>query len=286
MELMLLLVSVPGLSGAAQLRPDTLQAWDDYVRSADLRMQARLNGQQPFLWTDETSDRRARLQRGEVLIEPVSGRGAQSVAGGLIHDWIGAAFIPNATVEQLLAVVHDYGRYKEFYKPVVADSKVLVCTETDQQFSMVWEKRVLFIDAAVQGQYEAHDFAAGGRRGYNIANTTKMQEIEDYGRDSEHLLPPGQGIGFMWRLHSIARYEERDGGVYFELEALALTRDIPSGLRWMVNPVVNRLSISSLATSLRETRDAVSSLDQRPERLASCAIGNRGSGRRRPAGEE
>src|SRR5262249_24972418 len=103
------------------------------------------------------------------------------------------------------------------------------------------------------------DVRLDARRGYNIANATQMQEIENYGRAGERLLPPGTGNGFIWRLHSIARYEERDGGVYLELEAIALTRDIPAGFRWLVNPVVNHLSINSLTTSLRQTRDAVNS---------------------------
>jgi len=37
---------------------------------------------------------------------------------------------------------------------------------------------------------------------------------------------------------SMARLEERDGGVYLKLEALALTRNIPASVAWMVNPVV------------------------------------------------
>jgi hypothetical protein len=283
---MLLAAGVPGLLSAIELQPDTLKAWDDYIRNADLRMQSRLDGQQPFLWMDEAPDRRARLLRGEVLIEPVIGRGTQNVPNGLIHNWIGAAFIPNATIAGLFAVVHDYARYKEIYKPVVADSKVLACTEADQKFSMVWQKRVIFVNAAIEGQYEAHDVVVSGRRGYNIANTTRMQEIEEYGQNGEHLLAPGQGNGFMWRLHSIARYEERDGGVYFELEGIALTRDIPPALRWMVNPVVNRLSISSLETTLRETRDAVNALERRPERLASCPVEAPGSATRKLAGAD
>ncbi len=38
---------------ALDLQASTLKAWEDYIGSADLRMQARLNGQQPFLWVDE-----------------------------------------------------------------------------------------------------------------------------------------------------------------------------------------------------------------------------------------
>jgi hypothetical protein len=276
--LTLLAVSSPGLLSAIELEHDTLKAWEEYVRNADSRMQTRLDGHGRFLWADEAPDRCARLQQGEVLVSPVTGRGTHSVAGGLIHDWLGAAFIPNATLEKLLAVVHDYGRYKEFYKPVVADSKVLACTETDQKFSMVWQHRVLLINAAMEGQYQARDFAIDARRGYNIANTTQVREIEGYGQSGEYLLPPGQGSGYIWRLHSIARYEERDGGVYLELEAIALTRTIPWSLRWMVSPIVNHLSINSMVTSLRQTRDAVISLPQGPERIASCATSGHRSG--------
>src|SRR5437879_1811447 len=82
--------------------------------------------------------------------------------------------------------------------------------------------------------------------------------------------PPGTGSGFIWRLHSIARYEERDGGVYLELEAIALTREIPASLRWLVNPVVNHLSTNSLTTTLRQTRDSVNSLPADPERISLC----------------
>ncbi|MGP8246405.1 MAG: hypothetical protein ACLQVN_18025 [Bryobacteraceae bacterium] len=286
LELALLAAGVPGLLGAMELQPDTLKAWDSYIRNADSRMRARVDKQRPFLWTDEAPGRGARLRRGEILVAPVTGRGTRSVADGLIHDWIGAAFIPNATLEELLAVVHDYDRYKEFYKPVVADSKALACTETDQKFSMVWQHKILFVNAAIEGQYQARDFALDGRRGYNIANTTRVREIESYGQNGERLLEPGQGNGFIWRLHSIARYEERDGGVYLELEAIALTRDIPLSLRWLANPVVSHLSIDSLTTSLRETRDAVRALAQRPERLASCAIAAHNSGIGKPGGTD
>ena len=240
-------------------------------------MQARLDGHRPFLWVDEVADRGSHLRRGEILVAPVSGRGTQTVPNGLIHDWIGAVFIPHTTVEGFLAVVNDYDRYNEFYRPAVADSKLLACTDQDHRYSMVLQRRVLFVNAAVEGQYQAHDFAVDARRGYSITATTRMQEIEDYGHTGQHLLPPGHGDGFIWRLHSIVRYQERDGGLYLEVEAIALTRDIPASLRWVVKPVVNRLSIDSLTTTLRETRDAVHSLARPPDRLVSCAGGSRNS---------
>ena len=258
------------LTRAADLQAGTLQAWNEYVTRADRHMQQRAAGGAPFLWTDESPDRSARVRRGEVVIAPVIGRGSEAVPHGLVHDWIGAVFIPGATIDRLWAVLHDYNHYQQIYKPVVTSSTSLACTDASQDFQMVWQRKVLFITAAMQGHYHGHDVRLDARRGYNIAETVELREIEDYRHPAERLLPPDTGHGFIWRIRSVARYEERDGGVYLELEAMALTRDIPSSLAWMVNPVVNHLSVNSLMTTLRQTRDAVASSRGNAETLASC----------------
>jgi hypothetical protein len=103
---------------------------------------------------------------------------------------------------------------------------------------------VLFVNAAMRGRYCAHDVVLDSQRGYSIVDTTTLQQIKNYGLPSEHLLPPDTGSGFIWRIYSIARYEQRDGGVYLEIEGIALNRDIPTSLRWLVNPVVNHLSVN------------------------------------------
>ena len=43
-----------------------------------------------------------------------------------------------------------------------------------------------------------------------------------------------------------------DGGVYVEMETMALSRDIPAALRWMVDPIVQRVAKSAMTTSLRQ----------------------------------
>jgi hypothetical protein len=253
-----------------QLQPETVNAWEDYIRSVDSRMQARFGGETPFLWIHESAERSRRIARGEIVVEPALAQGTQSVPNGLMHHWIGGVFIPGARIGSVSAVVHDYRKYKDFYKPVVADSKVLDCTETNQRFSMLWRHKVLFITAAIQSEYLGHHVKVDRLREYNVADTVRVQEIEHYGRPEERLLPPGTGSGFIWRMHSIARYEERDGGVYLELEAIALTRDIPASVRWFVNPVVNHLSVNSLTTTLQQTRDAVNSIAQNAEARSLC----------------
>jgi len=255
-----MVVGVDAPVGAEELQIATVDAWQEYLQGAGASMQVRLGGQRPFLWRDETPDRAARVRRGEVIVAPRAEHGTQAVPGGLIHDWIGAIFIPNATIVSLLRVVRDYDRYKEIYKPAVADSHSLDSGDTAQEFSMVWRGHVLFVNAAMQGHYRAHDVKVGANRGYTVVNTTRLQQIEDYGQRGEHLLPPDTGGGFVWGIHSISRYEERDGGVYVEVEAIALSRDIPASLHWLANPVVNRLSVNALATTLRQTREAVGTL--------------------------
>jgi hypothetical protein len=260
----------PRISRGADLQSGTLLAWDAYLKEADFQMKARAAGRRTFLWMDESPARAARTRRGEVVIAPVAGHGTESVPHGLVHDWIGAIFIPGATVDALQAAVHDYDNYQRMYQPVVTSSRTLACTDNSQEFQMVWQSRVLFMTAAMQGRYQARDVRLDAHRGYSVAEAVEVREIEAYRHTGERLLPPDTGNGFIWRIRSMARFEERDGGVYLELEAIALTRDIPASLAWMVNPVVNRLSTHSLTTTLRQTRDAVMASGVPLETSASC----------------
>ena len=274
-SLCLVIGSAPGLSGAMELQGGTVKAWEEYLRGAESRIQTRAEAARPFLWIDESPERKAQVERGEVVVAPVVGHGTKSVPDGLIHDWIGAVFIPNATVGSLSRVLHDYNSYKDIYKPVVTNSRTLGCTDENQEFAMIWQRKVLFVNAAMEGQYLSRDIALDARRGYNVADTTRVQEIADYGHANQKLLPPDTGRGFIWRLHSIARYEETGAGVYLELEVIALTRDVPASLAWLVNPVVNHLSMNSLTMTLRQTRQAVTRVSGKPEPLGVCQPGGR-----------
>jgi hypothetical protein len=262
------MAGVVTVATAAELQRDTTEAWQEYIRQAGIRLQSSLEGSKPFLWADGAKDRALRVRRGEVVVAPFAGHGTQAVPNGLIHDWIGAIYLPGVTIDSVLAVVHDYERYKDIYRPVVTDSRSLDAGKTEQEFSMVWQRHVLFVNAAVQGHYRAHDVLINPQRGYSVVDAVSLQQIEDYGRPGQHLLPANSGTGLIWNIHSAARYEERDGGVYLEIEVIVLSRDIPSSLRWLVNPVVNRLSMSSLTTTLQQTRGAVTGEQSSKERVA------------------
>jgi hypothetical protein len=252
---------LPGLLGAVELQPETVRAWDTYVQNVDAQVRARLTPGHTFLWTDESANRRRDVRHGAVVVAPLLNHGGTlSVPNGLIHHWIGAAFIPDVPIDRLLGLLQDYSRYPEIYKPAVADSRFIACAGDRAEFSMIWRRRVLFVNAAIEARCQTSCFVGNRRRGYSIADSTQTREIAEYGQPGEHFLPPDTGSGFIWRLHTITRYEEQDGGVYLEMEALALTRDVPSSVQWFVSPIVKHLSANSLETMLRQTRSAVHAL--------------------------
>ena len=182
-------------------------------------------------------------------------------ADGSIHDWIGAAFFPNTKLNDVLAVVRDYNHYKDLYKPSVVESKSLAAPGGDDKFSMLLVNKEVVAKTALDSEYQACYQKLDAKRWYGIAYSTRIQEIRDYGQPGEKRLPPDEGSGYIWRLYSIARFEERDGGVYVELEAMVLSRDITGAFRWVADPIVRRVSKNSLWTSLRKMEEAVRSTE-------------------------
>ena len=85
-------------------------------------MQARLQPGAHFLWLDDEPDRAEHVRTKGPYIGPVNRQIPQKVPSGLIHDWLGAGFVPNAKIEDILGIVRDYDRYKEIYQPGVIDS--------------------------------------------------------------------------------------------------------------------------------------------------------------------
>jgi hypothetical protein len=197
---------------AASLQQTTSKAWDDYVDSAYWRMQQRVVPGNAFLWVDEAQDRLARVRAGEIVVSPVGLQNPKKVPSGLIHDWIGAAFIPHVTLHSVLQVVRDYARYKELYRPTVIDSKVIATSEARDRFSMVLMNKSLFVKTALDTDYETFYVRVDDRRGYSISRSTRIQEIEEYGAPPQRVLQEGEGNGLIWRLFTIIRWEERAGG--------------------------------------------------------------------------
>jgi hypothetical protein len=255
----LFLVVVTNLSFGAELKNETLRTWDNYIRASIVRMKDRIGPNGQFLWVDKVPQRDHQLRAEEILIAPVGEQVPKHVASGLIHDWIGVEFIPGAKLDDVFDVVRDYDHYKMFYKENVVDSKTLSADHMADRFSMLLTDKGIAVSTALAGEYEACFLQLTHNQWYSITYTTRVQEIRNYGHPDEHMLPPGQGAGFIWRIYNLGRLEERDGGVYLEQETIVLSRDVPAALRWLIEPVIRRTSKNALMTSLQQTRAAVRS---------------------------
>ena len=106
---------------AAELQPSTVAAFDRYVRATETRLRA-----EPFLWVDRLpASRRAEalalMRSGMLSIDAprtLEGGREIDVPGGLIHHWVGTAFVPGATIDQTLRLLQDYDRHERIYAPV------------------------------------------------------------------------------------------------------------------------------------------------------------------------
>jgi hypothetical protein len=242
---------------AASLQRATAQAWEEYVESANMRMEQRLGAGSTFMWVDEVSDRLARVRKGEIVVSPVGPRNPKKVPSGLIHDWVGAVFIAQVTTKDVVLVLRDYARYKKFYPETVIDARAIATSDVSDRFSILMTNRSFLLKTMFHADYESCRMQLDDRRRYSVSRTTRIQEIEGFGGPAQRALEDGKGSGVLWRLYSITRYSERDGGVYLEIEAIALSREIPASLQWVLEPIVRRESRSALANSLQQTKNAV-----------------------------
>ncbi len=234
--------------GAATLKPETKAVWGAYLQAANTAMEARLQPGVHFLWLDDEPERAEDIRTKGPYITPVGKHIPKKVPSGLIHDWIGVGFLPNVKIADILQVVRDYDRYKEMYRPGVIDSISHGKSGAKDLFSMRLMNKSVISKSALDTDCEASYFRVDDKHWYGVSNTVHIQEVDKFGTPQQRTLPEDQGTGLIWRLSSITRLEERDGGVYAELEAIALSRDIPAAFRLFVTPIVRRVSRDSLLT--------------------------------------
>jgi len=244
---------------AAELNQQALVAWETYIASAQLGMQNRLASRSAFLWVDEDPIRKHNVQSGKIVISPVGSTHPLPVPHGLIHHWIGAVFIPEATVRDLSAVVADYGRYSEIYRPTLIKAELLDSSNEEQKFTVLWVQKVLLVTAAFYTELNSKTIELSNQKRYMTFSATRVQQIENYGERDERRLAPDEGSGYLWRLVSFARFEERDGGLYLELEVIGLSKDLPGSLRWLFKPVIDHVPRQALTMKLDQTCQAIRS---------------------------
>ena len=250
-----------------RLSSETLEPFTAYIREVETAMQSAVSSLTPFLWADAESKRVTELAKGKAIAESYSGKKPIHLPHGLIHDWIGSVCVPAVTLEQVLAVMQDYDNHKTTYQPDVLDSKLVFRQGDDFTiFLRLLKKRIITV--VLDTEHEVHYESAGIGRALCSSHTTRISEVQNPGKPDEQRLPPDTGYGFLWRLHSYWRLEEKADGVTIECRAISLTRDVPKGLAWIIDPIISKVPKESLLNTLIATQRA---LQPRPAGSAASA---------------
>jgi len=239
---------------AQQLKPETAQQFDCYVQSAEARMDARKR----FLLADTDAALSQQIVRGQKIqtIE-ANGPNPHKLAGGQLYDWIGAAFIPGATLDRLLRMLQDYEHRDRYFPETIASSKLLCLTGTDRfQYSMrMKEPAVLDVESDVV--WERVD-----------PQRWRCRSL------STHVAEVGKDHGYLRRLNSYWRFAETAQGVMVEAETITLSDEFGAMTRALGSALMGINPEKSLRHSLTSMRESVLKpgleIPKPPKKLPAC----------------
>lgn len=249
---------------AAELKSDAKEAFEKYVRLTDARSEEELKRGTNLLWVDgqreaERAESFEALRRGEVKLkklETLENGKAINCPHGLIHHWVGLVFVPGAKLDDVLGALEDYNHHAQYYAPDVERAKI-EARDGDHYRVFLRFRRKKVITVVLNTVHEVQYYRDSPAGAHSRSSAVRIAEVENAGKSNEREKRPGDGGGFLWKMETWWRMEERDGGVYVQSEVASLTRDIPAGLGWMIKPFVTGIPKESLTFTLEATRKAV-----------------------------
>ena len=181
---------------------------------------------------------------------------ASQPAGALLHHWRATAFAPGATAAQLERILRDVGDYPRVFGPEVVQARVQPPGSHGMQVVLrVRQKHVITV--VLDACYDVSFGQLDARDGYSISRSKWISEIDAPATDHERALTPTEEHGFLWELNTYWSYQERNDGLYIQVETVSLSRSIPSGLGWALRPYVTSVPRESLEFTLRSTMNAL-----------------------------
>ena len=254
-------------SSASEPRPEGLRAWDRYVALTESRIETELEDASKFLLLDflDPSDRarcEEKIRKGEICIlerETRSEEGKPIEAPGvLIHHWYGVISLPGVDLSSVLSWVKTYEGRERFYPDVEASRLIEQSGESYRVFLRLKRTKVQTVHYNTEHEvtYRSH----GENRASSRSVATRIRQIDEAGSSKERELPPDEDSGYLFRLQSYWRFEEREGGTFVECESVSLSRDAPPATEWLVQRFIESVPRESLENALRPIREHVKTI--------------------------
>ena len=245
----------------AELRQETIRAWNDYVASREKQIEMELKSPKGFLAMDFQDQKEAAVERrkvlaGDVSVKRMNSAGSKSgfqISGGTIHHWRGVVFIPDVSFEFAMRRIRQPELETEIQEDVL-ESRVLERTSPDQYRLFLKLKRTQIITVVYNTEHDVLFSKHEDDKHSSSSVAVKIAEVEQSG-GVEREKPEGNDNGFLWRMNSYWRYHKVTGGILVECETITLSRSIPSLIEGLARPIINNVAGESMERTLRELRE-------------------------------
>lgn len=208
---------------AADLRPETIAAWNRHVASVEAALPLH--------------------EHDAPLTEP---RGRTiDVPDGALHEWRGSIVIPGATVSQIVDALLSPGS-----RPLqedVAESRVLERNGDSLRMYLKLVRKVVVTvtyDTEHSVQYVRHSPT------FATSRSVATKIVEAGGADR----------GFLWRLNSYWRYRQVGSAVQVDVLSLSLSRDVPWLVKPIAKPIIDRIGRESMSRTLNTVQRTAGAL--------------------------
>ena len=227
-------------AASSELRPETVQSWENYVKATEKRIDHELNSNNGFLIldfqnNDNVSHEREKLMSGDVAINAMESENGIDikVPGGMIHHWRGEILIPGVDLDFVLSRV-EHPESGNIGQEDVLESRVL--ERFPGGFKLFLKlQRSKIVTVIYNTEHIIRFKRHTSMQASSSSVATKIAEVEQLEGNRERERPEGNDHGFLWRMNSYWRYQETPGGVIVECESVTLSRSVP--------PILSMLSI-------------------------------------------
>ncbi|MEJ2246149.1 MAG: GtrA family protein [Acidobacteriota bacterium] len=245
---------------SAELKSETIEAWDNYIKVTEKRIERELMSDKGFLVMDfqdkdKVTHQRNKLLDGDIIIEAMESKNngrKVKVPDGRIHHWRGGIFIPGVDLDFVFSGVED-PESEDMAQEDVLESRVLERSTGGLKLFLKLQRSKI-VTVIYNTEHDIHFKRHSAFRASSSSVATKIAEVERLEANNEREKPEGNDHGFLWRMNSYWRYEQIQGGVIVECESVTLSRNVPVFLKIMISPMINRVAKESMERTLQSMR--------------------------------